>query len=123
MVEEVFKKNNIKLTKQRKEVYELLKEPQTVKDIINKKININPSTIYRIIEIFLRILAYIKYNIGLKDVAALIGKYFPESILNIIDKYTGNWGIFNDIFRWCFVFIMMIFLTYIIKIFLNKKKI
>ena len=54
MVEEVFKKNNIKLTKQRKEVYELLKEPQTVKDIINKKININPSTIYRIIEIFLK---------------------------------------------------------------------
>ena len=54
MVEKVFKKNNIKLTKQRKEVYELLKEPQTVKDIINKKININPSTIYRIIEIFLK---------------------------------------------------------------------
>ena len=54
MVEEVFKKNNIKLTKERKEVYELLKEPQTVKDIINKKININPSTIYRIIEIFLK---------------------------------------------------------------------
>ena len=76
-----------------------------------------------IIEIFLRILAFIKYNIGLKDVSALIGKYFPESILNIIDKYTGNWGIFNDIFRWCFVIIMMIFLSYIIKIFLNKKKI
>ena len=38
MVEEVFKKNNIKLTKQRKEVYELLKEPQTVKDIINKNL-------------------------------------------------------------------------------------
>lgn len=76
-----------------------------------------------IIEIFLRILAFIKYNIGLKDVSALIGKYFPESILNIIDKYTGNWGIFNDIFRWCFIIIMMIFLSYIIKIFLNKKKI
>lgn len=76
-----------------------------------------------IIEIFLRILAFIKYNIGLKDVSALIGKYFPESILNIIDKYTGNWGIFNDIFRWCFVIIMMIFLSYIVKIFLNKKKI
>ena len=54
MVEEIFKKNNIKLTKQRKEIYELLKEPQTIKDIINKKININPSTIYRIIEIFLK---------------------------------------------------------------------
>ena len=76
-----------------------------------------------IIEIFLKILAFIKRNIGLKDVAQLINKYFPESILNIIDKYTGNWGIFNDIFRWCFVIIMMIFLSYIIKIFLNKKKI
>lgn len=76
-----------------------------------------------IIEIFLRIMAFIKYNCGLKDVASLIGKYLPESILNIIDKYTGNWGIFNDIFRWCFVIIMMIFLSYIIKIFINKKKI
>lgn len=76
-----------------------------------------------IIEIFLRILAFIKYNIGLKDVAALINKYFSESMLDIIDKYTGNWGIFNDIFRWCFVIIMMIFLSYIIKIFINKKKI
>lgn len=76
-----------------------------------------------IIEIFLRIMTFIKYNIGLKDVAALINKYLPESMLNIIDKYTGNWGIFNDIFRWCFVIIMMIFLSYIIKIFINKKKI
>lgn len=76
-----------------------------------------------IIEIFLRIMTFVKNNIGLKDVAQLINKYFPESILNIIDKYTGNWGIFNDIFRWCFVFIMIIFLSYAIKIFINKKKI
>mgnify|MGYP003315795340 FL=1 len=52
-----------------------------------------------IIEMFLRIMTFVKNNIGLKDVAQLINKYFPESILNIIDKYTGNWGIFNDIFR------------------------
>lgn len=76
-----------------------------------------------IIEIFLRIMTFVKNNIGLKDVAKLINKYCPESILNIIDKYTGNWGIFNDIFRWCFVFIMIIFLSYAIKIFINKKKI
>ena len=31
-----------------------------------------------IIDIFLRILTFIKNNIGLKDVAYLIGKYFPE---------------------------------------------
>ena len=76
-----------------------------------------------IIEIFLKILAFIKNNIGLKDVAAVINKYLPESILDIIDKYTGNWGIVNAILRWSFIIIMMIFLSYIIKIFLNKKKI
>ena len=76
-----------------------------------------------IIEIFLKILAFIKNNIGLKDVAAVINKYLPESILDIIDKYTGNWGIVNAILRWSFIIIMMIFLSYIVKIFLNKKKI
>ena len=76
-----------------------------------------------IIEIFLKILAFIKNNIGLKDVAAVIDKYLPESILDIIDKYTGNWQIVNIILRWCFAILMMIFLSYIFKIFLNKKKI
>ena len=76
-----------------------------------------------IIEIFLKILAFIKNNIGLKDVAAVIDKYLPESILEIIDKYTGNWDIINAILRWSFIILMMIFLSYVFKIFLNKKKI
>ncbi len=76
-----------------------------------------------IIEIFLRIMTFVKDNIGLRDVAALISKYLPESMIDIINKYTGSWGIFNDILRWAFVFLMTIFLSYIIKIFINKKKI
>lgn len=74
-----------------------------------------------IIDIFLRILAFIKYNIGLPDVAALIGKYLPESIMAIIDKYTN--GLFQAILEWAFVIIMIIFLSYIVKIFIHKKKI
>lgn len=74
-----------------------------------------------IVDLFLRILTYIKYNIGLPDVAALIGKYVPESIMAIIDKYTA--GIFQTILEWSFVIIMIIFLSYIIKIFIHKKKI
>lgn len=74
-----------------------------------------------IIDIFLRILTFIKYNIGLPDVAALIGKYLPESIMAIIDKYTN--GLFQIILEWAFVIIMMIFLSYIVKIFIHKKKI
>lgn len=75
-----------------------------------------------IVDIFLRILTFVKNNIGLPDVAALINKYIPESIIAIIDKYTSTIPILNSILRWVFVIIMMIFLSYIVKIFINKKK-
>ena len=76
-----------------------------------------------IIDISLRILAFIKNNIGLPDVANLIGKYLPESIIDIIDKYTSDISLLNIILKWTFVVIMIIFLTYIIKIFWKKKRI
>ena len=73
------------------------------------------------VDILLRILTFIKNNIGLPDVSALIGKYVPESIIGIINKYSS--GIVNTILQWAFVIIMIIFLSYIIKIFIHKKKI
>ena len=75
-----------------------------------------------IVDIFLRILTFVKKNIGLPDVAALINKYIPESIIAIIDKYTSAIPILNGILRWAFVIIMIIFLSYTVKIFINKKK-
>ena len=74
-----------------------------------------------IIDILLRILTFIKNNIGLPDVSALIGKYVPESIFGIINKYSSGW--INTFFKWAFVVIMIFFLSYIIKIFIKKKKI
>lgn len=74
-----------------------------------------------IVDILLRILTFIKNNIGLPDVSALIGKYIPESIPAIIARYTT--GIFYTITIWAYVIIMAIFLSYIIKIFWKKKKI
>jgi len=53
---ELFKENNIKLTKQRKIIFEIIDklEDATFKDIEEKcKNNMNKSTIYRIIELFL----------------------------------------------------------------------
>ena len=76
-----------------------------------------------IVDIFLRILAFIKNNIGLKDVAAVIGKYLPESVIDIIEKYTHGIPVLCIILKWCFVLLMAIFLGYIIKIFIHKKKI
>ena len=74
-----------------------------------------------IVDIFLRILTFVKHNIGLADVSALIDKYIPESIIAIINKYSS--GIIATILEWAFVIIMIIFLSYIIKIFIKKKKI
>ena len=73
-----------------------------------------------IIEIFLRILTFIKNNIGLNDVAGLIDKYFPENFFDIINKYVN--GTINIILKWGFVVIMTIFLGYIVHYFIKKKK-
>jgi hypothetical protein len=76
-----------------------------------------------IVDIFLRILTFIKDNIGLGDVSKLIGKYLPESIIDIIDTYTHTIPSLCIILKWAFVGIMCVFLFYIIKIFIKKKKI
>ena len=74
-----------------------------------------------IVDIFLRILTFIKNNIGLRDVSQVIGKYLPENVFHIIDKYSD--GIIKTVLNWVFVGIMCIFLFYITKIFMKKKKI
>ena len=72
-----------------------------------------------ILDIGLRILAFIKDNIGLKDVSTLIGTYLPESIPALIAKYTK--GEVRLLLMWAFVVIMCIFLSYVIKTFWKKK--
>lgn len=76
-----------------------------------------------IVDIFLRIATFVKDNIPLRDISAIISKYLPESVIDIINKYTSNWEIVNLVLRWAYVVIMTIFLYYIIKIFWKKKKI
>lgn len=76
-----------------------------------------------IIDITLRILTFIKNNIGVKDIRNIISKYLPESMFDIINRYTENGSLFNTLLKWAFVIIMVFFLVYIIKIFLKKKKI
>lgn len=73
-----------------------------------------------IIDIFLRILEYIKYNIGIRDVMVFIDKYFPSSVLAVINKYSS--GIINDILAWAYIIIMVIFLYYTVRVFIKKKK-
>ena len=76
-----------------------------------------------IIEITLRILTFVKDNIGLKDISHIMDKYIPENFFAIIDKYTDSIPTVCIILKWIFVGIMTMFLIYIIKIFIKKKKI
>lgn len=72
-----------------------------------------------IVDIFLRILTFIKVHVSVPELQALIGRYFPESVSAIINKYTN--GIVNTIFIWVYAVIFMIFLFYTVRIFLRKK--
>lgn len=76
-----------------------------------------------IIDITLRILAFIKHNCGLYDISKIVGKYLPDSIFDLIDKYTGDLELLNISLKWVFVGTMVIFLYYICKIFIKRKRI
>lgn len=72
-----------------------------------------------IVDIFLRILTFIKIHVSVPELQALIGRYFPESVPAIINKYTN--GIVNTVIIWVYAIIFMIFLFYTARIFFKKK--
>lgn len=75
---------------------------------------------YAIIDIFLRILHFIEVNVKVPELQNLISKYFSDSIETIIMGYTS--GIIETILLWVNTIIYAIFLGYIVKIFIHKKK-
>ena len=72
-----------------------------------------------IVDIFLRILTFIRDNTFV-ELKKFIGKYFPENIPNIIGKYAK--GDLYLILVWIYVILMIVFLYYIVKIFIKRKK-
>ena len=72
-----------------------------------------------IFDILLRILTFIKNN-TLPEIKSFIGKYFPENIPHIISKYAK--GDLYMILVWIYVILMIIFLYYVIRIFIKRKK-
>ena len=79
------------------------------------------NTVYfvAIVDIFLRILTFIKYN-TFQEVKVFLAKYFPENIPAIIGKYAKD-----DLYLflvWIYVIIMAIFLYYTARYFIKKRK-
>lgn len=71
-------------------------------------------------DILLRIFTFIKLNIPLKDIAAVINNYIPESIPALLAKYIS--GLPYTIIVWAYVIIFIIFEFYIIRTFWKKKR-
>lgn len=79
----------------------------------------NSVTFIAALDIFFRILNYIKNNINLDEVSNFIGKYFPESIPSIINKYTD--GILSTILMWVYVAVFALFLFYTVRMLWKKR--
>ena len=81
------------------------------------------SFVYLIIslDILYRLLHFISDNVKVAELTALIDKYIPENIVDLISNYIGTNGIFYTILIW-FMFVMYcIFLFYTIRILVKRN--
>lgn len=76
---------------------------------------------FGMVDILFRILNIINGYIPIKEVRVFINTYIPESVPSVINKYTS--GIFNVVLIWMYVVIMAVFLYFIVKLFIKRKKI
>ena len=76
---------------------------------------------FGMIDVAFRILNIIKGFIPIKNFKKLVDTYIPASVPDVINKYTK--GAIDVVLIWIYVIIMAIFLYYIVRIFLKRKKI
>lgn len=78
-------------------------------------------TIYYIscLDIFFRVLTFIKINLSIDEITSFINKYIPESISSVIYKYTD--GVLSDILIWIYIGVLIVFLFYTVKILWKKR--
>lgn len=72
-------------------------------------------------DIFFRILNFLKNNIPISGIKGELSKYVPKSIPSMIDKYTNS--TINMLLMWAYVIVMIIFLYFIVKIFIKRRRI
>ena len=70
-------------------------------------------------DIILRVLTFIRMNIGFPEISAIIAKYVPASIKALIDVYSS--GILNQVLTWGHVLIYILFIFYVAKYFIKMK--
>ncbi|HPF82923.1 MAG TPA: hypothetical protein PLV83_01985 [Bacilli bacterium] len=72
-----------------------------------------------IIDIFLRIITFVKIQVTSGDIYNILNKYIPASIPDIIGNNCSD--ILYTILLWAYVSIMVLFEFYVFRMFLKKK--
>ena len=72
-------------------------------------------------DILYRLLHFISDNTKVPELTALINKYIPSSVVNLISNYVGAEGIIYTIVIWVMFILYCIFLFYIIRILVKRK--
>lgn len=73
-----------------------------------------------IVDIFLKIVNYIKLTLLTSELYEFTNKYFPPSIVSVIDRYTK--GVLNSILVWVLVAVYIVFLVYTIQVYVKKRR-
>lgn len=79
------------------------------------------SSVYFIasLDIFFRILTFLRDHLGVAEISRFIREYFPESIPGVIYKYTD--GILSTVLVWIYVLMFIVFLFYTVRILWKKR--
>lgn len=73
-----------------------------------------------LIDVFLRLLNFLKNHLKVPELSSLIRKYFPSSLPNLLSKYFN--GIFLEILLWGLFIIYCAFFFYITRTFFKKQR-
>ena len=76
---------------------------------------------FAVTDIFFRVLDFLKNNIPISGLKGELSIYVPESIPSVIYNYTD--GTISYLLIWTYVIIMAIFLYFVAKIFIKRRKI
>lgn len=76
---------------------------------------------FAIIDLVLKVLYFLKSNVSLGGISTFVDSYLPSGFVGLINKYTT--GGVNLLFNWLYIGIYIIFIFYLIKILVKKKRI
>lgn len=72
-------------------------------------------------DILYRLLHFISDNVKVPELSALIDKYVPNSVVDLLSNYVGTEGILYTIVLWAMFIIYCVFLFYVVRILVKRK--